>query len=552
MVLTPVQDPEQLVRELTVAELVGQLLMVGFTGTAPTAAVLDLVANRGVGGIIYFSRNTGSPAQMARLSTELQAAAGSTRLGVPLAIATDQEGGTVVRLSAGHGYTHFPGQMALGAARDPALARQAAAAMARELRAVGVNFTLAPVLDVNNNPDNPVIGVRAYGADPALVAELGAAAAQGFQAAGVAACGKHFPGHGDTAVDSHLGLPVVPHGRERLERVELLPFRAAIAAGIDSLMTAHIYFPAMEPTPGLPATLSPAVLTELLRRELGFPGVVCTDCLEMQGVAAAFSPEERALRAVAAGADLLLVSHTPALQAAVLDALLAAAARGRLSRERLAASACRILRLKARRRMGLAPDPGAAAEQVGTPAHRELAQAVAARAVTLGWDRGALPLRPGRPLALVLPRAVMITRVEDAPAALAPLIRRLEGALGPVAVVTCPLDMAGFDAGALARRLGPGATVLFGAVMSGRHRAQAATAAALRAAGCRVVVLARRMPYDLRHFLDSADAAVAVYDDSPAMLEAGAAVLLGERAAMGKLPVPVEFDSASPPARSEQ
>lgn len=540
MALTPVTDARRLVEAMTLAERAGQMVMVGFPGTAAPRPVLEMVAEQGLGGIIYFSRNVEHPRQTASLSASLQAAAGATRLGVPLAIAIDQEGGIVVRLPSDGGYAHFPGNMALGATRDAGLARQAAAAMAREMRAVGINFNLAPVLDVNNNPANPVIGVRSYGADPHLVAELGAAAAAGYQEGGVAACGKHFPGHGDTAVDSHLDLPVVPHGRQRLDAVELVPFRAAIGAGIDAIMTAHIFFPAVEPEPGLPATLSRRVIDGLLRRELGFDGVICTDCLEMKGVAGAFEPEEIALRAVEAGVDVLLVSHTLPLARAMLAALIGAVRSGRLSEERISASAYRILRMKERRQMGLAPAPEAAPDLVGTAGHLALAAAVARRAVTAGWDRGVLPLRRGARVALVLPQAVMITMVEDSLAVMAPFIQVLEQELGPVEVVTCPLDMGGFSAGALAERLGPGGTVVFGAVMSGRYGAQAEAAAALKAAGCRVVVLGRRMPYDLAQFRASADAAIAIYDDSPAMLQAGAEVLLGRLQPAGRLPVPAD------------
>lgn len=541
MALTPVQDARQLVQEMTVAEKVGQMIMVGFPGTSPPPAALDLVAEQAIGGVIYFSRNVENPRQTARLSADLQEAAGTTRLGVPLAIAIDQEGGIVVRMPSDRGYAHFPGNMALGAAADAGLARRAAAAMACEMRAVGVNLNLAPVLDVNNNAANPVIGVRSYGAGPELVAALGAAAVAGYQDGGVAACGKHFPGHGDTAVDSHLDLPVVPHGRTRLGQVELVPFQAAIAAGIDAIMTAHIFLPEIEPEAGLPATLSPRVMTGLLRRELGFDGVLCTDCLEMKGVTRSFTPEEIALRAVDAGVDALLVSHTYAVQRAMLETLLAAVRSGRISAERVAASAYRILRMKQQRAMGLAPAPDTAPDLVGTAEHRELALQVARRAVTLGWDDGALPLRAGGKVAVVLPQAVMITMVEDSGAVLAPFVKLLERELGTVEVVTCPLDMQGFDAGALAQRLGPGGTVLFGAVMAGRYGAQAEAAAALQAAGCRVVVLGRRMPYDLAHFRSVAAAAVAVYDDSPAMFQAGVEVLLGRLGAGGRSPVPIEL-----------
>ncbi len=541
MALNPIQDARQLVAEMTPAEQVGQMFMVGFAGTVAPAWLLDRVAQGNLGGVIYFSRNVAGPRQTAELSASLQHGAAATRLGIPLAIGIDQEGGTVVRLPADGGFTHFPSQMAMGATRSAALVRQVAAAMAREMRAVGINFNLAPVLDVNHNPDNPVIGVRSFGADPMLVAELGVAAISGYREGGVAACGKHFPGHGDTTVDSHLALPVIPHSRRRLDAVELGPFRAALRAGVDALMTAHVFFPQIEPEAGLPATLSPRVMQGLLRQELGFDGVLCTDCLEMRGVAGGFAPDELALRAVAAGADLLLVSHSPDVQQVMLETLLHAVRTGRISIERVAASAFRILRMKQHRQMGVAPAPALAPELAGIAAHRALAITAARQAVTLAWDRGVLPLQPGRRVVAVLPRSGRLTQAEDSRTVLEPVQAVLARELGAVELIACPPDLQGFSAADLAGRLGAGATVLFGAVRSGAYPAQIEAVRTLRAAGCAVVMLGLRLPQDLEYFQGLADAAVDLYDDSPAMLQAGVEVLLGRRAPAGQWPVPVAF-----------
>src|SRR5579871_3149457 len=234
---------------LTLEEQIGQLFMVGFDGTSATPGVLDLIERYNVGGIIFFTRNIGTAQQVSDLTRNLQAAAFAAGQRAPLLISIDQENGMVRRL--GEDMTAFPGSKALG-----------------------INMNLAPVADVNNNPANPVIGVRSFGEDPQQVARLTAAAVRGYRAAGVVSSLKHFPGHGDTATDSHRALPVIPHTMERLNAVELVPFKSGIAAGADSVMIAHIFLPALMPADGLPATVSPAVIQGLLREQLGYAGVV--------------------------------------------------------------------------------------------------------------------------------------------------------------------------------------------------------------------------------------------------------------------------------------
>jgi len=541
------QEARRLVREMSLEEKAAQMIFVGFKGTAVPERYLALIERQGLGGLILFTRNVESAAQTRALTAAAQAAASRSRQGLPLAISIDQEGGIVVRMSEGAGYTHMPGNMALGAADDEDLTYRAARAMGAEMRAVGVNWDLAPVLDVNNNPLNPVIGVRSFGSSPEAVARQGAAAIRGFQAAGVAACGKHFPGHGDTAVDSHLALPVIPHDRTRLEQVEFAPFRAAIAAGVDSLMTAHVFFPALEPQEGLPATLSRNVLTGLLRQEMGFDGVICTDCLEMKAIADNYSPEQVALMAVEAGADALLVSHTWEVQMAIYEALLQLVRSGRISEARMAKSAERVVRMKLARRM--AEDPTGAANPawhpnatlpedvatvIGTPEHKAVALEVARRGVTVAWGTDALPVP--RKVTLLLPRVIWFAQVEDSRTVLSDLIDGLRAAGCEVEAIDCPLDMEGVDAADLARRVGPGGTMVFGCAGAARYPRQAVVGAALAAAGCRVIALARRLPYDLSQF-PTAVAGIAAYDDSPSMQRAVAELLTGRLQATGRLPV---------------
>ena len=335
-------------QQMTLEQKVGQVLCLGFDGTALNAELHVLLEDLCVGGLVYFERNVASRAALARLSADVQALAKAR--GLPgLILNIDQEGGRVTRLRAAKGFTEFPSPRAVAASGGAAAVRAVGAVMAAELRSVGINMNLAPVLDVDSNPANPVIGARAFGSDPIQVAECGVALIETLQGAGVMAVGKHFPGHGDTAIDSHQALPVVPHDRSRLAAVEFPPFQAAIAAGVAGIMAAHIHFPAIEPTPNLPGTLSPRVLTDLLRGELGYEGLVLTDSLEMGALGASgYPPPEAAARALAAGADLLLMNAGLAVHRQVHAYIVEAVRRGRIPEERLDAAVRAVLRTKER------------------------------------------------------------------------------------------------------------------------------------------------------------------------------------------------------------
>jgi len=330
---------------MTLREKIGQMLLFGWSGDTPdesrtvNAHAAALVDEFAVGGVVLMGRNIGPPAQTRGTIAELQARAKAKGL-PPLFVAVDQEGGRVQRLGPPH-YPAHPAARAVGETGDPAQARTVARQIGEGLRDLGFNWNFAPVLDVNNNPRNPVIGDRAYGDDPALVAAMGAQAVRGFQEdAGILACGKHFPGHGDTDTDSHYALPRIAHNRARLDAVELVPFRAALEAGLAAVMTSHILFPALDAH--RPATLSPAILTGLLRGELGFDGLIITDDLEMKGVADGWGSAEAAVRAVQAGADMLLCCHTRETQRAIQQALIQAVQAGRLSEARIDESLARI------------------------------------------------------------------------------------------------------------------------------------------------------------------------------------------------------------------
>jgi beta-N-acetylhexosaminidase len=350
---------------MNLVEQIGQLFMLGFDGTTVPPEWADLQAQYKPGGMILFARNLEHPAQIIELTNGLQARSPH----FPLLIAVDQEGGRVSRLPAG--FTIFPPSGVIGACRSEELAYAAASVTAAELRAVGINMNMAPVLDVHSNPENPVIGDRAYGTDPELVAELGLAAVRGLQGKGVVACGKHFPGHGDTSTDSHKELPVVKASLETLFERELPPFHYAILNGLASLMTAHVLYPALDAQ--RPATLSPTILTGLLREQWGFDGVVVTDDLEMQAISDHHGIGDAAVQAFLAGADVLLICKHRDRAVAAMDAIRKAVEDGTIPRDRLEASVNRIMGLKQTfLHSHLPADPSVARLVVGCRTHQAL------------------------------------------------------------------------------------------------------------------------------------------------------------------------------------
>ncbi|MFI6780431.1 glycoside hydrolase family 3 protein [Micromonospora sp. NPDC050276] len=362
--------------------LAAAVLQPGFVGTTPPPWVCRWLGE-GLGSVVLFARNVVDTEQVAALTATLR----SERPDVIVAI--DEEAGDVTRLESVHGSSR-PGNFALGAVDDPELTEAVARDLGIELATAGVTLNYAPDADVNSNPANPVIGVRSFGADPGLVARHTAAWVRGLQAGGVAACAKHFPGHGDTRVDSHHDLPRITADRDRLDACELAPFRAAVAAGVQAVMTGHLLVPALDPH--LPATLSQRILGGLLRDELGFSGVVVTDAVEMRAVADRYGFGGATVRALAAGADAICIGgeHADEQAARVLrDAIVAAVVAGELPEERLAEAAKRVGQLAAwtvaARTAGSAGTRGAA--DVGLVAARR-----AVRVTTATGTADALPL----------------------------------------------------------------------------------------------------------------------------------------------------------------
>ncbi|BCL75988.1 beta-glucosidase [Jeongeupia sp. HS-3] len=511
---------------MTLQQQIGQLLMAGFDGLTPTPAIESLIRECRIGGVILFRRNVDTPAQVAALCRRLQQINAEVS-DVPLLIGIDQEGGMVMRIE--NGMTPLPSALAFQAAGSVDDCRELTRVGNAELAALGININFAPVLDVNNNRANPVIGVRAFGEDVDTVCRYGLAALDGIHAAGLAATAKHFPGHGDTDADSHLGVPRVGHDRMRLDAVELAPFRAAIAAGVDAVMSSHVAFPAVEPDPDLPSTRSHAVLTGLLRDELGFDGVVFTDCLEMDAIAKGpGGTVGGAVDAFKAGADVLLISHREDRQRGFLDAMAAAVAAGDIDIARIDTAVARILALKRRHNMAcwnaLASDP--------TPALRTTeALALSARVHAAAVRRSGRGIDPTRPVLLLSFEVRTRTEIDEVALGKAALLRDTLAtpllAKG-VAVEEIALPLAPDDAetAATLARVADAVQVVCVSYNAVLQPAQRALIAALPAE--RLWLIAGRLPYDL-DIVPDAQGRLAAFGNRPAMLDALAAALLGEQ-----------------------
>lgn len=539
---------ERTLKAMTLEEKVGQLFNTYVYGeSADTTDPADVSRNQewlGVdngreavekyhlGGAIYFawSDNLNDPEQVASLSNGLQEAAlDDDGTGVPLLVSTDQEHGDVQRLTTPA--TRLPGSMALGATHRGADARKAASISGAELRAVGVNQNYAPVADVNVNPGNPVIGVRAFSSDPSLTGELAAAQVRGFQSGrdGIVSTAKHFPGHGDTDVDSHTDLPVIHHTLPEWRRLDAPPFREAMRAGVDSIMSAHIQFPELDPT-GDPATLSKPIMTGLLREELGYDGVVVTDSLAMEGVRQSYPDAEVPVRALKAGVDVLLMPpDLPVAYRAVLDAVES----GELTEQRIDTSVRRVLKLKYERGVVANPytDVDKVTERVGTPRHLKAAQRLSDRSTTLVQNEdGLLPLSESSA------GSVFVTGWgETTTAELAERVTER----GMSAAHHWPGDDPSAEAVTeTVEKAGEHDTVVITTNGTSEAPGQAQLVKELESSGASVVTVAVGTPYDIASYPD-AGTHLATYSRSPVALESAVRVILGEVSPRGRLPVTV-------------
>jgi beta-N-acetylhexosaminidase len=542
---------DSLLAQMTTDEKVGQLFMVSFYGdvaneTDPTQVasnqqmlgadnIADAIAQYHVGGVIYFdvTGNLLNASQIAKLSNSIQAIGAAESPGIPLFISTDQEGGSIVRLPSPA--TQFPGNMALGATDQTSLARATGNAIGEEVAAVGINQILAPVGDVNVDPANPIIGLRSFGADANAVASMTVAMVRGFQNdAGIGATVKHFPGHGDTDIDSHSQLPIINHTAAQWASIDQPPFAAAIGAGVDAVMVGHLAFPALDPS-RTPASLSATIVTNILRDQMGFNGVVFTDSLQMGALTNTYGDGRIPVMAIQAGDDVLLMP--PSLPVA-WNSVKAAVASGQISAAQLDTSVRRILTLKMQ--LGLftvAPvSVSAAATALGIPAHKQIEQNDAEASVTLVANTGGvLPLNGAADGAYLVvgPTSASVSTVLD----------QIEGRgwiVGGLVTGTSPSAAA---IGNVMNHAPHYATIIVLTLNADEDTGQQALVQALKTAKAQLVTVAIGRPYDEGYY--HATVNVCVYSDSSASLDALVRVLFGDLPPAGHLPVAIP-DAAHP------
>ena len=522
----PAPEPSRIAKilaSLSLDQRAGQTIAIAFHGSSVTSAVEEMIRSRGLGGVVLRAENAPNATALRLVSADLQRIASEAKI-PPLFLALDQEGGSVVRV--GSGMTVFTSQMGLAATPDPVAAVQRVATItAAELRANGVNWNFAPVADVNNEPLNPIIGNRSFGSDPQRVSTLVAAATRAYAAAGLLCCAKHFPGHGAATVDSHVGLPLIDVDRARLDRVELPPFRAAIAAGVPAIMLAHLIVPALDPTPSLPASLSRRVVTDLLRREMGFAGIVLTDDLEM-GALASIGEAAAGQRALEAGADFVLFRFDEAAQRDGHRLIKVAIQNGSLPN--LDATLSRLL--DAKLRYGILDQ--STAPQPDLVANAAAALDIARGSITLLHNDGkALPLR-GRIYAIATTNADLTPLPGDSDLATELMrarpdveVRRFGTTISDTVITNVLGEARSSD------------VVVVGVADIGINDDQLKLVTRLAAAKPTVLV-SLRGPYDVR-FAPSVAACVCAYDGRVPTLQAVVEILTGARKPVGSLPVAV-------------
>ncbi len=508
---------------LSLEEKIGAMMMVGFDGLSAPDYVLDWLARGRIGGIYLFARNVHSPAQVKRLVAECRGAAK-----FPILVGIDQEGGIVARLRAG--FTESPGAMALGASRDSQLAEDVAFTLGREMAALGINWNFAPVADIAHQPDNPSVSARSPGADHELVSQMVTAQIRGFQRAGVAATVKHFPGLGNTIIDTHEAMARVSGSLEYLHEQDLLPFRAAIEAGVACVMLTHVIYEALDEIH--PATLSPAIVAGLLRYELGYAGAVCTDCMEMKAITDGFGAGEAAVLAVEAGVDMPLYSHTRASQDAAYEALLEAEQSGRISSARIEESLSRIQKLKADYPLYERPP----LELVACDEHQSLSLK-AARAGTVLFKRGsALPIQEqGANVSLLEFAPSRISDAIDAEASSAFASQLSQRLKLDACHLLDPFEPAGDGLDETLRK----ADFLIMATRNAHlHPAQLDLARSVIQRAKAVIVICARNPYDAG-LLKQADTIICSNGDSLPSLQAAVEAVFGAFQPTGQLAAPV-------------
>ncbi len=537
------------IASMTTAEKVGQMFMLAFASDQLDEARI-LMGEHLVGGAYISDENVPTAAAALKLCNRLQAFAAGTRLGIPLLLGADQEGTwSVMTAESAMG----PGNMALGATGDPDSAYRMYSVIARETSAVGLNVVLGPAADCNSNPQNSIIEMRSFGEKPELVAAMTAAAVRGLNDSGSIATLKHFPGHGDTRLDSHRGLPTVTRSRDELRRIDLHPFAAGIKAGARIVMTSHIIFSALDPD--RPATLSPIILGDLLRGELGFDGLIVSDSMNMHSMKRNYDPADAAIQGFKAGVDLMMLAEEHydhdagqylANQRALIRAVTQAVADGRISRARVDDAVTRVLRLKREAGWSTEALPDASA-QVGGAEHRAVELELSRRAVSILRDNnGLLPLDPAAPITLVntTERSAydVLTQTRgigpnQATAAFDVFADSMRARCAQLSVTAAEdFSLADLPDEGLIIAVTENYT-LPGMDFQGARQAEIVSALH-EAAGGRLIVVGLRDPYELANFPDI-DSYLCAFSFRPCAAQAAADALLGECEASGRSPVSV-------------
>jgi beta-N-acetylhexosaminidase len=515
------------IKNISLEKKIGQMIIAGFSATTIDEHFLHIVERYHIGNIILFARNIIDAKQLHSLNKAIQKKMIEAN-GISAFISIDQEGGVINRIF--NGATLFPGNMAITASCVEKAAFNTGKYSGRELKALGINLNLAPVLDVNNNPNNPVIGVRSYSDKPEVVGNKGAEYIEGLQGEGVAAVGKHFPGHGDTDMDSHLALPLVPHDRERLKEVELLPFKKAIAQGIEGIMTAHVLFPAIE-TSGLPGTLSHKVISGLLRKELGFEGLVITDCMEMKAIKDNYGTVEAAVMAVKAGADLICISHSMEYQIGAAQAIKKAVEAGEISIQTIDRSVERILKAKRKYKGNVDENMD---RSVGCWEHRSFARIISQSSITIVHNNLNLVPVKSKNILTISPEAKVLTGADDS-------IEKIN--FGMVAAtslggesITIELNPTDEDISAIIKKINNYDVVVAATYNCHLYNGQQKLLEKLLQIKSEMIHVALRNPYDII-YSNKAGAALCSYEYTKPAVDCVINVLKGEEAARGKLPV---------------
>lgn len=521
------------IKKLTLDEKIGQMIMAGFPSKYCDDHFIKMVRDYKIGNIDLFSRNIGSISETANLMNDIQKNMIITT-GIPAFIGIDQEGGMVSRIREGAAF--FPGNMAVGAADIKGSTLKEGEIVGEALHALGINFDIAPVLDVNNNPGNPIIGTRSYGDNPLKVASFGVDFIKGIQSKNVVACAKHFPGHGDTSLDTHLMLPSVTYGMERLQKIEFYPFRQAVHAGVDAIMTAHIIYTALEDD-NLPATLSYNVLTNLLRREMGFKGIIVTDCLEMDAIMDNFGIEKASVMAIKAGADMLCISHHLDVQAKSVIAIKKAVIRGEISEDRIDESARRIISMK--EKYGLFknpfPDMDRAVKIINNPDYMNYVRGVSEKSITLVRDTNKLIPLKGENIVAISTEPAILTGAEDEIKKKYTFSEAVKDKFGGKSFVI-PLNPDDNTIEKICMACKDADRVVIGTYNARQNQGQVKLIDEIKKCSRNILTVLLRNPYDML-VLEGVSTCICAYEYTPLSVTSVLKVIAGDIKASGRLPV---------------